>query len=181
MDVSPLNLGMIAAYYYITYTTIELFASSLTAKTKLKVRRRAARERERKDEAGREGERERGGERDLRPPQTTCTLTQPTNQPTNQTNQPTKPINQPQGLLEIVSAASEFDSLPVRPGEELVVERMLHHAPVAVDNPKYMDPHTKANALLQVRRGCRLAAASQSPCCAAAPCISAPSLRRGRR
>ena len=26
-----------AAYYYITYTTIELFASSLTAKTKLKV------------------------------------------------------------------------------------------------------------------------------------------------
>lgn len=28
-----------AAYYYITYTTIELFASSLTAKTKLKVRR----------------------------------------------------------------------------------------------------------------------------------------------
>lgn len=27
------------AYYYIAYTTIELFASSLTAKTKLKVRR----------------------------------------------------------------------------------------------------------------------------------------------
>lgn len=30
---------MISAYYYITYTTIELFSSSLTAKTKLKVRR----------------------------------------------------------------------------------------------------------------------------------------------
>jgi hypothetical protein len=29
---------MISAYYYITYTTIELFSSSLTAKTKLKVR-----------------------------------------------------------------------------------------------------------------------------------------------
>ena len=39
MDLEPLNLGMIAAYYYIAYTTIELFASSLTAKTKLKVRR----------------------------------------------------------------------------------------------------------------------------------------------
>lgn len=38
MDLEPLNLGMIAAYYYIAYTTIELFASSLTAKTKLKVR-----------------------------------------------------------------------------------------------------------------------------------------------
>jgi pre-mRNA-splicing helicase BRR2 len=37
MDLEPLNLGMIAAYYYIAYTTIELFASSLTAKTKLKV------------------------------------------------------------------------------------------------------------------------------------------------
>jgi hypothetical protein len=31
---------MISAYYYITYTTIELFSSSLTAKTKLKVRAR---------------------------------------------------------------------------------------------------------------------------------------------
>ena len=38
MDLEPLNLGMIAAYYYITYTTIELFSSSLTARTKLKVR-----------------------------------------------------------------------------------------------------------------------------------------------
>ena len=57
MDLEPLNLGMIAAYYYIAYTTIELLSSSLTAKTKLK------------------------------------------------------------GLLEIVSAASEFDALPMRPGE----------------------------------------------------------------
>eukprot|EP00124_Ichthyophonus_hoferi_P001685 Ihof_evm4s95 gene=Ihof_evmTU4s95 len=36
MDVAPLNLGMIAAYYYIQYTTIELFAMSLTQKTKLR-------------------------------------------------------------------------------------------------------------------------------------------------
>ncbi|XP_070541263.1 U5 small nuclear ribonucleoprotein 200 kDa helicase-like [Ptychodera flava] len=36
MDVSPLNLGMIAAYYYINYTTIELFSMSLNAKTKIK-------------------------------------------------------------------------------------------------------------------------------------------------
>uniref|UniRef100_A0A1A8I724 U5 small nuclear ribonucleoprotein 200 kDa helicase n=1 Tax=Nothobranchius kuhntae TaxID=321403 RepID=A0A1A8I724_NOTKU len=34
MDVAPLNLGMIAAYYYINYTTIELFSMSLNAKTK---------------------------------------------------------------------------------------------------------------------------------------------------
>eukprot|EP00043_Microstomoeca_roanoka_P014404 m.142887 g.142887 ORF g.142887 m.142887 type:complete len:2149 (-) comp16005_c1_seq1:147-6593(-) len=35
-EISPLNLGMIAAYYYIDYTTIELFSRSLTDKTKLK-------------------------------------------------------------------------------------------------------------------------------------------------
>jgi pre-mRNA-splicing helicase BRR2 len=38
MDLSPLNLGMIASYYYITYTTIELFANSLTPKTKVRTR-----------------------------------------------------------------------------------------------------------------------------------------------
>ena len=36
MDISPLNLGMIAAYYYINYRTIELFSKSLTSKTKIK-------------------------------------------------------------------------------------------------------------------------------------------------
>jgi pre-mRNA-splicing helicase BRR2 len=36
MDVQPLNLGMIAAYYYINYTTIEVFSMSLTAKTKVR-------------------------------------------------------------------------------------------------------------------------------------------------
>uniref|UniRef100_A0A8D3CU86 U5 small nuclear ribonucleoprotein 200 kDa helicase n=1 Tax=Scophthalmus maximus TaxID=52904 RepID=A0A8D3CU86_SCOMX len=36
MDVAPLNLGMIAAYYYINYTTIELFSMSLNAKTKIR-------------------------------------------------------------------------------------------------------------------------------------------------
>ena len=36
IELSPLNLGMIASYYYIEYTTVELFASSITAKTKVK-------------------------------------------------------------------------------------------------------------------------------------------------
>jgi pre-mRNA-splicing helicase BRR2 len=35
-EVSPLNLGMIAAYYYVQYETIELIAASLTAKTKVR-------------------------------------------------------------------------------------------------------------------------------------------------
>eukprot|EP00047_Mylnosiga_fluctuans_P022270 m.116969 g.116969 ORF g.116969 m.116969 type:complete len:2124 (+) comp9197_c0_seq4:160-6531(+) len=36
MDLSPLNLGMIASYYYINYTTIELFSRALTSTTKIK-------------------------------------------------------------------------------------------------------------------------------------------------
>eukprot|EP00898_Chlorokybus_atmophyticus_P007000 jgi/Chlat1/7300/Chrsp58S06941 len=93
MDLSPLNLGMIAAYYYITYTTIELFSSSLTAKTKLK------------------------------------------------------------GLLEILSSASEFDAIPVRAGEEESVRKLVMHQRLSMENPKYTDPHVKANALLQAHFG----------------------------
>ena len=37
MDLEPLNLGLIAAHYYVAYTTIELFAKSITGKTKMKV------------------------------------------------------------------------------------------------------------------------------------------------
>ncbi|CAG2065006.1 unnamed protein product, partial [Timema podura] len=36
MDCLPLNLGMIAAYYYINYSTIELFSLSLNNKTKIR-------------------------------------------------------------------------------------------------------------------------------------------------
>ena len=89
VSLSPLNLGMIAAYYNVSYTTIELFSASLGAKTKLK------------------------------------------------------------GLLETLCAATEFDDVPVRPGEESLVRRILAHAKVAVEKPRYTDPHTKVNALLQ--------------------------------
>ncbi|EFJ32423.1 hypothetical protein SELMODRAFT_144158 [Selaginella moellendorffii] len=89
MELSPLNLGMIASYYYIRYTTIELFSNSLTAKTKMK------------------------------------------------------------GLLEILASASEYATLPVRPGEEDIVRKLVNHQRFSVDKPKYSDPHLKANALLQ--------------------------------
>uniref|UniRef100_A0A7N0T061 RNA helicase n=1 Tax=Kalanchoe fedtschenkoi TaxID=63787 RepID=A0A7N0T061_KALFE len=89
MDLSPLNLGMIASYYYISYTTIERFSSSLTAKTKMK------------------------------------------------------------GLLEILSSASEYAQLPLRPGEEDAIRRLMNHQRFSFENPKYTDPHVKANVLLQ--------------------------------
>ncbi|XP_030527383.2 DExH-box ATP-dependent RNA helicase DExH12-like [Rhodamnia argentea] len=88
-DLSPLNLGMIASYYYISYTTIERFSTSLTSKTKMK------------------------------------------------------------GLLEILSSASEYAQLPIRPGEEDAVRRLIHHQRFSFENPKATDPHMKANALLQ--------------------------------
>ena len=89
-DVSPLNLGMIAAYYYIQYTTIELIASSVTAKTKTR------------------------------------------------------------GVLEILSAASEFASLPIRHGEEkalrILARTITHKLP---ESAQFHDSNTKALILLQ--------------------------------
>lgn len=89
MDLGPLNLGMIASYYYISYTTIERFSSSLTSKTKMK------------------------------------------------------------GLLEILASASEYAQLPIRPGEEDLIRRLINHQRFSFENPKCTDPHVKANALLQ--------------------------------
>ncbi|MQM18598.1 hypothetical protein Taro_051593 [Colocasia esculenta] len=89
MYLSPLNLGMIASYYYISYTTIERFSSSLTPKTKMK------------------------------------------------------------GLLDILASASEYTHLPVRPGEEELIRKLINHQRFSFENPKLGDPHVKANALLQ--------------------------------
>ncbi|KAK4719515.1 hypothetical protein R3W88_017853 [Solanum pinnatisectum] len=72
--LSPLNHGLLASYYYISYMTIERFTSSLTSTTKLK------------------------------------------------------------GLLEILASATE---------------RLINHQRFSFGNPKYTDPHVKANALLQ--------------------------------
>ncbi|KAF8095960.1 hypothetical protein N665_0320s0082 [Sinapis alba] len=89
MDLSALNLGMIASYYYISYTTIERFSSLLSSKTKMK------------------------------------------------------------GLLEILTSASEYDMIPIRPGEEDRVRRLINHQRFSFENPNCTDPHVKANALLQ--------------------------------
>jgi pre-mRNA-splicing helicase BRR2 len=90
MDLSPLNLGMIAAYYSLSYTTIELFSRSLTADTKLK------------------------------------------------------------GLIEIISSATEFTSIPMRHREDRVLQalakRVMYKLP---KSSKFNDPHVKANLLIQ--------------------------------
>nr|GMC56366.1 DExH-box ATP-dependent RNA helicase DExH12-like [Ipomoea batatas] len=87
--LSPNNLGVIASNYYINYTTVDQFSSSLTPTTKLK------------------------------------------------------------GLLEILTAASEYQQLPIRPGEEELIRSLVNEHRYSFGNPKYSDPCVKANALLQ--------------------------------
>ncbi|KAI8064474.1 Sec63 Brl domain-containing protein [Gongronella butleri] len=89
MDVHPLNLGMIAAYYNITYTTVDMFSVSLKATTKLK------------------------------------------------------------GLLEIVSSATEFDTIPIRHHEDTLLQRIYDRLPVKLGQPKFNQPRIKTNLLLQ--------------------------------
>jgi pre-mRNA-splicing helicase BRR2 len=89
MDLSPLNLGMIAAYYNINYTTVDMFSVSLKNTTKLR------------------------------------------------------------GLLEIVSSATEFDTIPIRHHEEGLLQRIYDRVPVKLAEPKFNTPRIKTNILLQ--------------------------------
>jgi pre-mRNA-splicing helicase BRR2 len=89
MDITPLNLGMIAAYYYINYSTIELFSMSLNAKTKIR------------------------------------------------------------GLIEIISNAAEYESIPIRHHEDSILKQLLAKVPHKITNLKFSDPHVKTNLLLQ--------------------------------
>ncbi|PON75801.1 Winged helix-turn-helix DNA-binding domain containing protein [Parasponia andersonii] len=53
------------------------------------------------------------------------------------------------GILEILASASEYALLPTRAGEEDVVRQLIKHQRFSFENPKCVDPHVKANALLQ--------------------------------
>jgi pre-mRNA-splicing helicase BRR2 len=95
-SVTPLNLGIIASYYHIRYTTIELFSLSLKRTTKLAA------------------------------------------------------------LLQILAEASEYDSVPVRRGDERDMRKLALHSPLKIESERYYDPHIKTNLLLQAhfsRRG----------------------------
>jgi pre-mRNA-splicing helicase BRR2 len=94
-EVSPLNLGLIAAYYHTHYTTAELFASSITPKTRVK------------------------------------------------------------GLLDILSSASEFSSLPMRHREDKILGKVAAHLPQKLPSGGQQedilsDPATKVHILLQM-------------------------------
>ncbi|KAL9632039.1 MAG: hypothetical protein Q9164_005558, partial [Protoblastenia rupestris] len=87
--VTPLNAAMIAAYYNISFITMQTFLLSLTGRTKLK------------------------------------------------------------GILEIVTSATEFESIQIRRHEDHVLRRIYDRVPVKMAQPTYESPHFKAFVLLQ--------------------------------
>lgn len=101
-EISALNLGMIAAYYYIQYKTIDIIASSVTEKTKIR------------------------------------------------------------GVLEILSAAWEFASLPLRFGEEKTVKMLARTQPHKMPDTAY-DAHSKTMVLLQCHFSRRVIPADLRP------------------
>lgn len=88
-SVTPLNAAMIAAYYNISYITMQTFLLSLSSRTKLK------------------------------------------------------------GILEIVTSATEFETIQIRRHEEALLRRIYERVPVKMGQPVYDSPHFKAFVLLQ--------------------------------
>lgn len=88
-DVSPLNLGMIASFYNVSYMTVDVFNMSLKERTKIK------------------------------------------------------------GLLEIVGSAAEFEDLPMRQHEDIVLRRLYERLPYKLDKINFFSPFHKVFILLQ--------------------------------
>lgn len=93
MDVSPLNLGMIASYYNVSYVTIDVFNMSLKERTKMR------------------------------------------------------------GLLEIVSSSAEFEDLPIRQHEDVVLQRIYDRLPLKLDRLDLLSPYHKVFILIQAHFG----------------------------
>ncbi|MCJ1226445.1 DEIH-box ATPase [Toensbergia leucococca] len=87
--ITPLNAAMIAAYYNISFITMQTFLLSLTGRTKLK------------------------------------------------------------GILEIVTSATEFESIQIRRHEDSILRRIYDRVPVKMAQHAYESPHFKAFILLQ--------------------------------
>ncbi|KAJ1331494.1 pre-mRNA-splicing helicase BRR2 [Microdochium nivale] len=88
-SVAAQNAAMIAAYYNISYITMQTFLLSLSARTKLK------------------------------------------------------------GLLEIVTSATEFETIQIRRHEDSLLRRIYDRVPAKMSEPVYDSPHFKAFVLLQ--------------------------------
>mmetsp|Transcript_57706 Transcript_57706/g.133261 ORF Transcript_57706/g.133261 Transcript_57706/m.133261 type:complete len:397 (+) Transcript_57706:5335-6525(+) len=88
VDLGAANLGVIAAFYYSRYTTVELYNRSI------------------------------------------------------------KPTTKRKGILDVLSAVSEYDSVPVRHGEEAALRGLAQSLGVRVGDANVNEPHAKALILL---------------------------------
>jgi pre-mRNA-splicing helicase BRR2 len=53
------------------------------------------------------------------------------------------------GLLEIVASAAEFETVPIRHHEDILLRRLYERLPVKLDAVDYSSPHFKTFLLLQ--------------------------------
>lgn len=53
------------------------------------------------------------------------------------------------GLLEVVSSASEFEDVPIRHHEDILLKRIYDRSPVKLESQDYESPHFKTFVLLQ--------------------------------
>ena len=53
------------------------------------------------------------------------------------------------GLLEILSSAAEYESLPIRHKEDALLRQLGTRVPLKPPQAKYNDPHIKTNLLIQ--------------------------------
>ena len=53
------------------------------------------------------------------------------------------------GLLEVVSSSAEFESVPIRRHEDVLLRRIYERVPVKLDRADYDAPHFKTFLLLQ--------------------------------
>lgn len=53
------------------------------------------------------------------------------------------------GLLEVVSSSAEFESIPIRRHEDVLLRRIYDRVPVKLDSPSFSAPEFKTFLLLQ--------------------------------
>lgn len=53
-------------------------------------------------------------------------------------------------LIEIISNASEFASMPIRYREDVTLKKLSDRLPNVIKNKKYSDPHVKVCSLHQI-------------------------------
>ena len=53
------------------------------------------------------------------------------------------------GLLEVVSSSAEFETIPIRRHEDVLLRRIYDRVPVKLDKPDFEAPHFKTFLLLQ--------------------------------